>query len=295
MLDPEHAQGIFDLAMDRSVFGKEFTVWPMSSDTLKVPAFSDADHSTDRAGLVSLWKAEAAELDLDSINFRQLEFNARKLTILIKCSREFLEDAISAEKFVKSAMTKEIGWQIDHETLNTGSGAGQVLSILNSPATLSADIEVGQAASSFLWENAAQMVKLFDPGAPGRWVFSPSLRDQIFTMSLAIGVGGSSVYPTPSAVKEEGLSLLGFPVEFSEHCNVAGTKGDAFLMNPKAYALALRSDIRIESSQHVAFTSDQVVFKCTTRLDGMPIASAPLTLADGSSQVSDFVTLDTRS
>jgi len=191
-------------------------------------------------------------------------------------------------------MSKELAWQIDNRTLNSGTGVNQPLSILNGPGTLSTSKETGQSADTFVWENAVAMAKLFNPGAEGRWVFSPSLRDQIYKMSLAVGTGGSSVYPNANSAKEAGLSLLGFPVEFSEHCNVAGDKGDAFLISGKSYALALRSDMRIEASSHLYFQTDQVAFKATMRCDGMPINTSALTLADGTSQVSDFVTLDAR-
>ena len=296
LLQDSHASAIVDLALEKSLLWKNAVVFPMVSATLKVPAVSDTDHSTDRGGIVALWKSEEAELTLDSIKLRQLEFNARKLSLLIKSSREFLEDGIAAEAFIRNIMASEIAWKLDNNFLNTGSGAGMPLSILNSAATVEVAAEGGQDAGSLVWENVCNMAKSFNPAAGDAsfWVVSPSLRSEIFQMNQASGTGGTAVFPDPSQIKERGLSLLGFPVHFSEHCSLAGQKGDIFLINPKAYSIGLRSDVRLEASAHAAFVTDQVVFKGTMRVDGMPIASAPMVLADGTSQVSDFVTLAAR-
>lgn len=290
------ANEVLGLIVERSVILSGADVYPMSGpgDVLKIPAVDDADHSKDRGGLVATWSGEGGTLGPDQIKTRQVDLAPKKLTLLVKASREFMQDAVNAERFVRETMTAEAAWQVDHALIR-GTGAGQPLGILAAPDLITVAKETGQLAATFVWENACSMYQALDPAgdAGAIWLFSPSLKKQLFTMGIMIGTGGVGYWP---ALKEASGSiiLLAKPAYWSEHLAVAGQVGDTLLVNPKALAVAIRQQAQIDVSGHVYFLTDYVAFRLTLRLDAQSKYSSPLTLHDGVSQVSNFITLEAR-
>ena len=295
LVPDEHRAEIIDMILEQSIIMPKSFMIPMTSKTLKVDAIDDSDHSSSRGGLVAQWTAEEGSMSPDDIDIRQLQFNARKLTLFLKVSNEWLADAPGADNMIKKAVAAEMAWQLDHVFINAGTGAGQPLSILNSDGCKSVSKEVGQSADTYIWENACKQHEAFHPAgeANGLWLMSPSLKSQAFTMSQSVGTGGSTFWPALSQASGK-IDLLGLPLQFTEHCKAKGGQGDCLLINPKKYAIALRSDIRIESSKHTYFSSDHTAYRAILRVDGMPINSEVLTLSDGSTEVADFVTLAER-
>ncbi|ADK85602.1 phage major capsid protein, HK97 family [Desulfarculus baarsii DSM 2075] len=286
---------ILDMALEQSILASRCKVYRTNAASLTVPAISDSDHSADRGGLVATWTAEGAEMTPDDIQVRAMTFNPHKLTLLLKATREFMEDAPNAEAFIRETLAAEIRWAIDHNCILAGNGVGKPLAIFNSDALATVAKESAQSNDTFLWENAVNMAAKLAPAAEGKavWLMSPSLKGQVYTMAQTVGTGGSNVWSDVST-GGKGQNLLGHPIIWSEHTSVLGDKGDVMLVNPSAYALCIRSELRLEASRDIYFTSDHVAFRATVRLDGMPIKNGLLTLADGVTEVADFVTLAAR-
>ena len=296
LIPPAYGAPILDMALEQSVLASRgATVYRTDRTEYTVPGISDTDHSSDRGGLSATWTAEGETMTPDDITLRELNFKPCKLTLLLKATREFIDDAPNAEAFIRRTLAAEIRWAIDHACILSGTGAGQPLSIFNSDAITSISALDGQESDTFLWENAVAMSEKLNPAAEpyAFWLFSPSLKGQVFTMAQAVGAGGSPIWTAPSG-GGKGNDLLNFPILWSEHTNVKGDQGDAMLINPKGYAMCIRQDLRLEASKDVYFTSDHVAFRAIVRVDGMPIKGGLLTLADGTTQVADFVTLNER-
>jgi HK97 family phage major capsid protein/HK97 family phage prohead protease len=295
IIPPAYGAPILDLALEQSILGSRATVYRTDRTDLTVPAISDTDHSSSRGGLTATWTAEGGTMTPDDIELRSLNFSPYKLTLLLKATREFVDDAPNSEAFIRNTLASEIKWAIDNYCILNGNGAGQPLSILNSDAIKSVAKESGQAADTYVWENAVAMSEALNPAAEGQafWLLSPSLKGQVFTMNQVVGTGGNSIWTAPSSGGKD-QPLLGHPIIWSEHTSVKGDKGDAMLINPRGYALCIRQDLRLEASKDVYFTSDHVAFRAIVRIDGMPIQDSTLTLADGTTEVADFVTLDER-
>ena len=85
--------------------------------------------------------------------------------------------------------------------------------------------------------------------------------------------------------------ILGKPVIWDEKMEAAGTRGDVLLANWKFYLIGERQATTIESTQFESFLSDLTTWRMVSRGDGQPWLTAPITLADGSKQLSPFVVL----
>lgn len=96
--------------------------------------------------------------------------------------------------------------------------------------------------------------------------------------------------------------LLGDPVLVSEKVtppstnatdatSTYGTTGELSYVDCKSYWVGRRSGIETGLSEHYLFKNDELAIRAKVRNDGRPGQLAPITLADGTSTVSGFVTL----
>jgi hypothetical protein len=72
-----------------------------------------------------------------------------------------------------------------------------------------------------------------------------------------------------------------------------GTARDVVLADLSYYTIGSREDFALAYSGGPFFTSNQGVWRLTSRVDGAPFVSGPITLADGS-QVGPFAYLSRR-
>jgi HK97 family phage major capsid protein len=90
------------------------------------------------------------------------------------------------------------------------------------------------------------------------------------------------------------FSILTRPVLFTEKLNAVGNKGDIMLADFSQYVVGMRNQMRIDSSIHVAFSTDEILLRLIERHCGQPLWDKALTLADGTTTVSPFVVLADR-
>jgi len=90
------------------------------------------------------------------------------------------------------------------------------------------------------------------------------------------------------------FSILTRPVIFPEKTEPLGDVGDIMLADFSQYVIGLRAEMKIDLSQHVYFTTDEGAARLIERHDAQPLWDEALTLEDGSTEVSPFVTLAER-
>jgi HK97 family phage major capsid protein len=229
-----------------------------------------------------------------SPKLRDVELNARKLYLYSELSNEYLTDSPDSAQFLERAFSGAIGWNLDSVFI-TGDGAGKPLGVLNAGCTIEVSAETGQDASTFVYENATNMLGHLMPGSypTAVWLIHPTVVEEVLEMGFSVGSGGSKIETlNPKTGK---LQILGLDVIVTEFCNTLGTAGDVILADFSKYLVGMRRDFRMESSQHSKFQSDQAAFRGIARVDGAPVLNETLTLKDGSTEVSAFITVADRS
>jgi len=268
----------------------------MTSGTQKFPRVVETSHASNLfGGIQTYWKPELGEKKSKKPALGMLNLRARDLTGLCYFSDSLLQDSSpSVEKSIKTLFSQALNFELEDCIFN-GLGDGQPLGILQSGALISVDKEAAQPADTFVYENAVNMYAALHPAARAGavWVFHPSVVPQLLTMSLTVGAAGSAVYVSNAALSPP-EKIFGLPVFYSEHLNVLGDAGDALLCNPKFYMLGMRKKLSIDVSIHLKFEFNQTAIRFVIRADGMPQLDDPLTLKDGSTQVSPFVSLKVR-
>jgi HK97 family phage major capsid protein len=266
-----------------------------------VDEVSRADGS--RQGGVRVYRTNEAPATLTSAKpaFGKANLKLENLTGLCYVTEEELQDAATLEALIVSMFGREFGFKQDDEFLN-GTGAGQMLGVLNSGCLVSVAKETGQAAKTVSFENIVNMYARLWSGssmASTRWIMNRQLVPQIMALSIKVGTAGFPLFiPGNSLTGTPNGTLLGVPIEFAEQAATPGTVGDIILADMKQYRIIEKGGLQSASSIHVKFdTTGETAFRFRMRNNGQPLWKSTLTPykdATTSQTVSPFVALAVR-
>ena len=241
-------------------------------------------------GMTFYWAEEAAEKTETDPSFRKISLVAHKLIGYTRASDELVEDAaISLDALLSGPLGMAGGatWHEEYAFIN-GTGAGQPLGVINAGATITVNRAAGGPAIAY-----ADLVNMYEALYPGHsinttlWSFNQSCMSNLMTVQDAVG----HYVWQPNA--REGLpqTIFGVPVQFTEKQPRIGGVGDAVLADWRYYLIGDRQAVTVESTQFDRWRYDETSWRMVHRVDGQPWLSQPLTLQDGTTQVSPFVIL----
>ena len=294
LVPSEQAARIHAVSLENELVMPRCYVQPMRSNSIKIPAMSIGDHSTALfGGFTASYTAEAGTISEANPKSRAMELQAKKLTGLIRFSSELNADVPGGMSQIETLCGRGLAWFRDKAFLK-GTGSGQPLGILNANCTIEVEKETGQA-DTIVYENLTKMMSRMFAGSfkNSVWICHQSTIPNLLQLSLAVGTGGNHI---PVMKESNGeFSILTRPCIFTEKTETIGNKGDIMLADFSQYVVGLRGEgMRFDTSIHVAFESDEILSRIIERHDGQPLWDAPLTLEDGATTVSPFVTLEAR-
>ena len=294
LVPSETSETIFNVALENEIVLPNAFVMGMKTNDLNLPGLNIGNHSSNLwGGFTATYKPETGTLEEANPKARKMVLSAKKLTGFLKISRELFDDIPGGGGQIAEICGKGLAWYRDKSFLK-GSGAGEPLGIMHSDCLVTVAKEAGQDADSIIYENLINMMARMFAGsfANSVWVAHQTTIPQLLTLSVAIGTGGDHI---PVMTKgKNGFEILTRPVIFTEKTEPLGDKGDIMLCDFGQYVCGVREELRLEYSPHVYFTTDQIAARLVARHDGMPLWDRALTLEDGSTTVSPFVTLAAR-
>jgi HK97 family phage major capsid protein len=268
-----------------------------NSNGLKMNLADETSRVSSRyGGIIAYWLGEAGLKTASQPKFRQLELTLQKLIGLFYATDELLQDATAISSIVNEWFSDEFGFKLDDGIYN-GTGVGQPLGILNSPARVVVAKEAGQTAATIVKANIEKMYARMAPGSLSNadWCINQEVWPQLFNLSQAVGVGGQPVFlPANGMAGAPNGTLLGRPIIPIEQAAALGTEGDITFCDCRQYLAIRKGGVQSASSIHVRFLYDETAFRFVTRFNGAPIPIAPLTPYKGTGTISPFVTLATR-
>lgn len=295
---------ILRVAQESAIVRPRAQIFPMESDLLTIPRCDETDRSSSiYGGVVAYWVAEGATGTVKEPKFGQLALRPKKLMGLTYATSELVADSKALEKFLYQVFADALVFY-EEDAFWQGTGVGQPVGILGASCvkTIPKETSPAQAAATIVTKNLAKMYAGMVPSALKRaiWVISPSMVPELFDLKSKVlnqggtdWVGGSPFFVS-GAQESPNMTIYGRPVFVSEHLNVLGQEGDIVFLDPKGYVIGNRTELKIDSSIHVAFTSDKIYFRFIRRVDAQPILTSEITLKDGATTVSPFVTLAIR-
>ena len=271
----------------------------VSGNGLELRAIDESSRATgSRWGAVQgYWVDEGTAPTGSRPKFTKIPLRLVKVAALGYATDELLEDAPAMSGIYTEAFAEELLWLVENAIIR-GTGAGQPLGVVAHAATVSVSKETGQAASTVVFENITKMwARMWARSRQNAaWLINQDIEPQLMGMSLNVGTGGIPVYLPANGLSGQPFgTLMGRPVLPIEYCSTLGTVGDIILADLSQYLLIDKvGGVRQATSIHVAFTTDEMAFRATYRVDGQPIWRSALTPANGSNTLSPFVTLATR-
>jgi HK97 family phage major capsid protein len=295
IVPPDFYRQLLALSAEKSIIRPKAFVQPMASATLQFPYL---DITTAQAAGVSpffggvqmYWTEEAQTRTETEPQFKMMELKAHELSGYSVSSNVLIQDAaFGLEKFLMNLFSMAIAWFEDYAFI-AGNGVGKPQGMTTAGAAIAVTrnspshvqfVDVATMWSKLLpysWSNAF-------------WVFSPSVVPQL--LQLQDGANRAIfISIDQGAAKSPTWSLLGRPAIPSEKTSTLGTKGDLLLLDPQFYVVGDRMQIEIAASEHVNFLKNQMTWRVVERVDGQPWMEKPITLQDGTTQVSPFVVLN---
>lgn len=268
------------------------------SNGLRINALKDNSRATgSRWGGVQGYRiGEGDTLTPSRPKFRQMTLQLKKYAALVYGTDELLADAAALAGVINEAVPAELAFMVDDDMFE-GAGTAGMLGFMNAGCKVSVSKETGQAAATIVKENIDKMWARLQPGSMPRaeWWINQNCFPQLNSLSQVVGTGGIPVYLPPGGLSQSpNGTLMGRPVIPVEFCSSVGTAGDIALVDPGEYLMIDKGDVQYATSIHVAFLTSEQAFRFIYRVDGQPVADAPITPFKGTDTLSSFVVLATR-
>lgn len=276
-----------------------------SSNNFSCPADETSPWQTS-GGIQAYWDSEAAAATQSKVSLQDRNIKLNKIRCLVPMTDELVEDASAMDSYLRRKAPEKIAFKINLALLQ-GTGAGQPMGLLNSPALVTVSKNNPQTADTITGKNILEMYsRLYAPSrSKAVWVINQDIEPMLYKLSIpgtdnegnaATGFG-SLVYMPPNGLSTSPYgTLMGRPVIASQACETLGDKGDIFFVDFSQYLLLIKSGVnpRVETSIHLWFDQDITAFKFVLRIGGMPWWSTTLSARDGSATYSPYVTLEAR-
>ena len=258
-------------------------------------------------GIQAYWTSEGSQITQSKHKFKTHTLRLDKLAAIVPITEELNEDATALGGYLQSRVPAAFDWQIQNAIIN-GTGSGEFVGILNSPALISQAKDTthspSQAAATFTHQNVVDMYNRLYARLRGSavWLINQDVEPQLdlmeFKPSKATGTAVPVYMPAGGASAVPYDRLKGREVVTAEACAALGTVGDVILADLRQYLILLKtgsSGLRQDVSMHLFFDYDVMAFRFIFRIAGQPWWPDTITLPNSSNTRSCFVALATRS
>lgn len=272
-----------------------------NSNGIKLPTIDETSRANGSrwGGVRAYWADEGDTVTASKPKLGAIDLKLNKLMALGYATDELLADAAAMEAIFRMAFLEELLFKVEDGVIR-GSGAGQMLGLLNSGALISVTPDSGQPATQIRSDNVLNMMNRLAPRSRRNavWLINQDLEPQLWKLQMGTDGAATLLYRPPGVTSDASGSALGTllsrPVIPIEQAASIGTVGDIMLVDLSNYLTIDKGGMNWQQSMHVRFIYDEMTFKVTYRVDGQPAWKQPLTPANGSNTVSPFVALGTR-
>lgn len=304
LVPQEFSLAVMEYAFKDAPFASRCDQRTISGGSLTLNALDESDRATGsrRGGVRGYWLEEGDEFTKSKPKFRRLKLNPHKIGVFYYATQEEMDDATGSQLESKLAQYagEEIRWMVN-EAIFTGNGVGKPLGILNAPCLVTVAAEGGQTADTINYLNVKKMYYRMMPDSlpNAAWFININCFSSLMDMAWPTASGTVPVFVSggqyPSVAGAPFGTLFGRPIIVTEHNETLGDVGDIVFADMSQYILGIKSGVQAAMSMHVAFTSEQLCWRFSYRVDGQPWMNSALTPAKGTANtLSPFVALAAR-
>lgn len=259
---------VLDLARNRALTVQAGVgTIPMTSQTLALAAIT--------GNPTVEWTAENATISETDMTFGRREFVAKKMAAICRVSNELLEDAQNIDTIIETALADAIALELDRTVL-FGTGVGQPLGIFETSG-VTESTSVGTPTSYDKFLDAIYSVRGYNY-EPNAVMYSSRTAQTLAKLKT-----GLTSDKTPLVQPADFAALSKYVTNQVSNTLGGGAESAAFVGQWNQYAIALRSQIRLEVSREAdtAFTKDQTLIRVVWRGDGMLLQPTAFTVMSG--------------
>jgi HK97 family phage major capsid protein len=285
---PDFTTMIFQVPM-----ATNFTKIPVLKNYVRQPVAVSAGAFTSNVVVSASIPGESTNIPQSKTVWEQISLTLSKESVVVPVSNELYEDNNVA---LGSVISEQASYQIKKQ-INGGIIAGGTVTGASSAYTGI----IGHASTLHQNRAVANQVGFgdvmgmyakfaFDDANFGgsAWFCHPTVLPQLANMTS----GNYNIYFPPGGARGLAVdTLLGRPLHVTGWCQALGSPGDLLLVDMKKYVGGYKGGLTSFVSPHVFFLTDEQAFRFTMRVTGKPGLTGPITLEDGSSQVSPFIQL----
>lgn len=251
---------------------------------VEVPALEQADDMY--GGIKIRWTSAERDTNIprSDVKLRMIRFKPENAVGSKIMHNHMLRNWRSAGSYLEQLFRGAIA-HAKEVVIADGSGDGQALGFLNSPALLTHNRALANKVS---FDDLCQLEALVIGPSPF-WRITQRLLPQIRQLK---DDAGNLIY-NGSAREGERPTLLGKPVHFTRRGKAVGSKGDVSLQSLKGgYLTKDGSGPLIDMSTHELFSLEQTVMKVVFNFGGSPWLKAPIKGENGVDEYSFAAALD---
>ncbi len=273
---------------------------PTVSNTVTLMTDETSAYGTN--GIRVYTRAEAQAMTQSKPNLKEFSTKLHETYAFVPMTDELLEDAPLLGSYLSTKAGEAFQFKLNDYIIN-GTGAGQMLGILNSPALVTAAAVGSQTADTIHADNILAMWSRMPAAVRNRavWLCNQDAEPQLMKLGVPVvtatgtASGGMPVFMPPGGLSALPYStLLGRPVITTECCAALGDVGDIIFAYLGGYFAPYKGAIKNDVSIHLYFDQAVTSFRWTLRAGGQPWLSAPIARKNGSNTLSHFVTLAAR-
>lgn len=300
LVAPERAATILQRSYETGAVLSRVARMPIGpgSNGMQLPAIDETSRadSSRYGGIVSTWVGQGTSVAAGKPKFRIMDLKLRKCMATVYATDEQLVDAIALEGWINRFLPLELTFRVEDAIVN-GVGSNQPLGVLNSGAVITV---TRNTANKIIYDDCQAMWLRLWAGSRGAagdasatvWLIDQSAEGELEKLSLPIGTAGvlAPIYkPAGSVAGQRYASLYGRPVIPVEYMAALGTSGDLVLVDLSQYLVIDKGAVEQAVSLHVAFLTDEQVFRFIYRVDGQFQWNAALTPKSGGNTLSAVV------
>lgn len=288
---------IWDKVMGEENLLSRCTNIQIAGNSIVLPKNEDTPWSS--SGVNVYWESEGAQVSASKPVLETNSERLNKLMALVPMTEELLEDAPGMESWLRAWAPMKMAAKLNTAIVD-GTGAGQPLGLLQSPAAISVAKESGQSADTVVYNNIVNMwTRLYGPlRGNAVWLINQDVEGQLMQMQFpSSGTAAAPAYLPPGGLSVSPYgTLMGRPVLPVEACKTVGDAGDIILTDLSQYMALTKAgqDVQTDVSMHLYFDQALQAFRFIFRVTGMPMWGASITPQNGSNTLSSIVTLAAR-
>ncbi len=267
---------------------------PMDAADVYINARVDKNHSSSVSGGFRVYRREeAATVTASKAQFEQIKLEANSLMGISFATEEILTRSPSSfAALIQTGFDDERISKLNYERL-WGTGVGEFMGIMNSPALITVAKESGQGADTIAGKNIVKMRARVWGYNNAIWMVNQDCYEQLTEVHIT-GTKNDVFLFNPARGIDVPDTILGRPVLFDENMATLGDKGDISLVNWREYLEGQLGGTSFQESIHVRFVNNERAFRFVIYNAGSPWWRTALTPKKSAVTLSPFITLAVR-